>query len=554
MEPPRHLKKNNKFFLPPPKDGSDFKELFARMAAAGAGRPTDKDGFPAGPWTPELLAEAISQIEGNRAGVDLRTVQLWFQENDKGISTTNIRWLARILGCDDPDATGEWQVELSSAQSRLTAKRRQQISAEGSGALENRDTVQPATFPGEKSLPAETSPENTPAGSLRHFSLASRSEALFSSRSLLDLPAAVFAGAVALGFFSYVVDIHSVFYDNPNAPTKQVGFLWAPNWTILFLVILPLYLIFAGELITTWKEDGRAKLTLGREDQGNHGWMRSVEAYSYSYWASFVICLPIAAGAQWINECLVPLLINDPGNFGVDWGRIAIFRPEVISVPEAIVFTGAAYFYMGACFFIFFAGLILLFTLAHDLSKIGQTPELWSTVENRKELLEVCTRVMLGTFRCTILGLLIAICMKLQNMFMLSRAETIVTWFVDDLMSAVSGQQASIDRLSYSRPTLYSSLLVVLTTCAVFLHGAARVRWFFVRANAHNNADDSDGKQQGNNFDQPGLRWGMMFGVVGLLVANYLLIDIFTGFSILLSLGGLLATYSLIDPAFRLER
>jgi hypothetical protein len=95
------LIKNGKFFLPPPRGESDFKELFKQLAAAGAGRPIASDGFPAGPWTPELLAEAISQIASNRTGVDLRTVQLWFQENDKGISNANIRWLARIFGCDE---------------------------------------------------------------------------------------------------------------------------------------------------------------------------------------------------------------------------------------------------------------------------------------------------------------------------------------------------------------------------------------------------------------------------------------------------------------------
>ena len=554
MEPATPFKKNKKFFLPPPKDGSDFKELFARIAAVGAGRPADNDGFPAGPWTPELLAEAISQIEGNRDGVDLRTVQLWFQENDKGISPSNIRWLARILGCDDPVATGDWQVELSTAQSRLTARRRKQTGGDGLSALENTDTAPSASSRNEAAPPPETSSENIPAGSFRRFSLASRSEALFSRRSLLDLPATVFAGAVALGFLSYVVDIHSIIYDQPNEGTKQVGFLWAPNWTILFLVILPLYLMFAGELIAYWKEEGRVKFTRGRKDQCTRDWMRRVEDYSYPYWASLLVCLPIASVAQWINECLVPLLTSDPGNFGVDWGRIAILRPDIISVPEAIVFTGAAYLYMGICFFIFFAGLILLFTLAHDLSKIEQTSELWSTADNQKELLEACTRVMLGIYRCTILGLLIAICMKLQNMFMLSRAETIVTWFVDDLMSAVIGQQASTDRLSYSRPTLYSSLLVALTTCAVFLHGAARVRSIFAKAKALNNADASHEKRQGDTFGQPGVRLGMMFGVVGLLVATYLLIDVFTGFSILLSLGGLLAIYSLINPAFRLGR
>ena len=554
MEPATPFKKNNKFFLPPPKDGSDFKELFARIAAVGAGRPADNDGFPAGPWTPELLAEAISQIEGNRDGVDLRTVQLWFQENDKGISPSNIRWLARILGCDDPVATGDWQVELSTAQSRLTARRRKQTGGDGLNALENTDTAPSASSRNEAAPPPETSSENIPAGSFRRFSLASRSEALFSRRSLLDLPATVFAGAVALGFLSYVVDIHSVIYDQPNEATKQVGFLWAPNWTIIFLVILPLYLMFAGELIAYWKEEGRVKFTRGRKDQCTRDWMCRVEDYSYPYWASLLVCLPIASVAQWINECLVPLLTSDPGNFGVDWGRIAIFHPDVISVPEAVVFTGAAYLYMGICFFIFFAGLILLFTLADDLSKIEQAPELWSDAERRKEINEASFKVMLGIFRCTILGILIAICMRLQNMFMLSRAETIVTWLVDDLMTVVSGRQVILDRLPYIRPTLYSSLLVVLTTCTVFLHGAARVRWMCAQAKAKNAAEEPREKRLFDYSGQSRLPWGMMFGVVGLLVANYLLIDVFAGFSVLLSLGGLLAIYSLIDPGFRFGR
>lgn len=91
--------KNGKFFFVPPKDGSDFKELFKRIAAEGAGRPLGSDGARTGPWTPELLAEAITLVDPKRVGVDLRTVQLWFQENEKGISTTNIGLLARVLSC-----------------------------------------------------------------------------------------------------------------------------------------------------------------------------------------------------------------------------------------------------------------------------------------------------------------------------------------------------------------------------------------------------------------------------------------------------------------------
>ena len=495
MEPSKHLRKEQRFFLPPPKDGSDVKELFKRLAAAGAGRPADKDGFPAGPWTPELLVEAISRIDGNREGIDLRTVQLWFQDNDKGISTNNVRWLARIFGCGDPAATIEWQIELSAAQERMTAKRRQQRRARSCDAPREPDVAQLATFHDEVDSPIEGSGETYAAGPLQGFSLASRLEALFSSRSSLELPALVFAGAVALGFFSYIVNIHNILFDPADSPAKQVGFLWAPNWTVLFLVILPLYLMTVGELLVFWKDEGRAQLTSGREHHDND-WKRNVEAFSYSYWASLLICLPVAAVSQWINECFVPLMMSEPGNFGVDWGRIAIIRPDIISVPEAVAFTGIAYLYMGVCFFMFFAGLILLCTLVHDLSKIEQVLEVSGQADSQSVVRDVGFKVMQGIFRCTILGLLIAICMKLQNMFMLSSAETIVSWLIFDFLSAVKGSDVITDRLAYSRPTLYSSFLVVLTTSAVFLHGTFRIHRMLVRSESVNAAHGTNSEQQ----------------------------------------------------------
>ena len=203
--------KNGKFFLPPPNDGSDFKELFKRLVAAGAGRPADMDGFPAGPWTPELLAEAISQIASNPIGVDLRTVQLWFQENDKGVSTANIRWLARIFGCDDPVATSEWQMELAAAQSRLSAKR--QEVRRGGSAVAPKIQDMPRNLPSDdgseiSSAPAGDAEVNGPP--IRRSSLAAKSEALFSHGSPLNLPTTVFAGFTALGFLSYILGIHNV--------------------------------------------------------------------------------------------------------------------------------------------------------------------------------------------------------------------------------------------------------------------------------------------------------------------------------------------------------
>ncbi|MCB1466134.1 MAG: hypothetical protein KDK08_03045 [Rhizobiaceae bacterium] len=515
--------KNEKYFLPPPRDGSDFKELFKQAAAAGAGRPLGDDGFPAGPWTPELLAEAISQIDSNRIGVDLRTVQLWFQDNDKGISTANIRWLARIFGCDDPVATGEWQVELSTAQSRLSAKRRGSKRGGSSNELEVPDMARIAAATESR---VELAADTDAAKPRQRLGLARRSEALFSQGSPLNLPASVFAGIAALGFLSYIIGIHNVKYIRADGIVKQVGFLWAANWIFVFMVFLPLFLAAVSELVIAWKHEERPKLAgSGGPDDSCHAWEHIIDASSYSFWAVFVICVVFAGLAQWIGVCLVPL-IKGGGNYAIDWGKLAIVHPEVISVPVEIAFTGLAYLYMCLCFYLFFAGLILLYAAVDDLWKIGEASKNRQDVGFQRDLHEARLRVMRWVFRCTVLGVLIATVMKLQSSYLASSGTNIVTWLVSDL-SSVLYQHADVgNRFSYRLPTHYSSLLVAISTCVVFLYGAVRLG-------------------AGSQLRVP--LWKMS-AIVALLVANYLLIDAFPGFSILLAVGVLLAMYGLIDP------
>ncbi|TGS85201.1 hypothetical protein EN817_24195 [Mesorhizobium sp. M3A.F.Ca.ET.174.01.1.1] len=520
--------KNGKLFLPPPRDGSDLKELFKRLAAAGAGRPLGKDGFPAGPWTPELLAEAISQIDSNRIGVDLRTVQLWFQDNDKGISAANIRWLARVFGCGDPAATSEWQMELSAAQSRLAAKRRVRKSAASDVALAVPDMARPTTFDDESGFPAELVRDTDAKRPRQRFSLARRSEALFSRGSPLNLPASVFAGAAALGFLSYITGIHDATYVRADGLVKQVGFLWAPNWTFLFMVLLPLFFAFVTELLVFWKNDGRLKLVAeGDQVKSDDAWAHSVEASSYSYWAVFLICVVFAGLFQWIGVCLLPLM-KGGGNYATDWGKLAIVRPELISVPEEVVFTGLAYLYMCLCFYLFFVGLILLYTIVHDLWRIGGASKSGPEADHRHRANEVGLRVMRGIFRCTVLGVLIAMCMKVQSAYLTSRGENIVAWLVGDLSSAWYGGNDVSDGVAYRMPTHYSSLLIAISTCVVFVYGITRLG-------------------VGNRVQVP--LWKMS-AVMALLVSGYLLIDAFAGFSILLGFGVLLAIYGLCDPGF----
>lgn len=524
------LIKHDKYYVPPSDDGSDLKELLKRLGAAGAGRPVDKHGIPMGPWTPELLAAAISQIDANKSGIELRTVQLWFQDNDKGISPENIRWLARIFGCNDPEATSKWQTELSAAQSRLVAKRRAQRkkSQNGDGQVTS-DVDERVSLRGEGEFPAELGQDTNVNEPRQRFGLAAKSEAIFSRGSPLDLAASVFAGAVALGFVAYFLGIHSVNYIQADGQVKQVGFLWTANWTLVFMLFLPLYFAFVVELLAFWKTAGRPSLT----DECENSWAQKVDAYSVTYWVVFLICILFAGLLQWVARNLIPLMTGDTADYVIDWGTIAVVSPETVSVGESIAFTGLAYLYMSVFFYLFFAGFILLYSLAQDYWEISDPSKRRPNLTGDLNAIDVGTRIMRSVFRCTVLALLIAISMKLQSAYLASSNPDVFDW----LYSNFAPGNGLNDGNSHIRPTHFSSLLVAMTACVVFFHGAVRVQAVWKRHSVV-------GKLPRRGSIP------IMTAIIAVLAASYMSVGAFPGFSILLGIGLLLAIYGLFDPEF----
>lgn len=512
------LVKNGKFFLPPPQGNEDFKTLFARVASAGVGRPVEKDGCPQGPWTPELLAEAISQIDANRAGIELRTVQLWFEDNDKGISAINIRWLARVLGCSDPKAASDWQIALSAAQSRLVSKRRARRRGTGRTMIGLEEGEQgPDVF----------RPSDGVDGS-KTFRLAQVTEMLFSQGSVLSLPAAVFAGAVALQFVSYFLSVHSVTYLLETGVEKEVGFLWAPNWTVLFIVFLPLFLAIVVDQIASWKTIKRDRL-LSDIDKNDHPstWEKRVDFSTYSYWAVFVICIGFAGLFQWVSVRLLPLL-NGGGDHAVDWGSLALVRPEEIGILEQATFTATAYLYMSLCFYLLGSGLILLSSLVDDFVEIRAV----LTRDQRDDLYEEAdatgARILKAIARAAIAGLLIASCMKLQSLYLLTSAPNIWDWLVSDARSLLMAFGDPVEWGEFSSPTHYTSLIVAFLVSAVYLYATVRI--------------------VGSGVSGASAFWPTV--AVALLGVVYMLIGAFPGFSLLLGAGLIVAAIGLFDPDF----
>ena len=124
--------------------------------------------------------------------------------------------------------------------------------------------------------------------------------------------------------------------------------------------------------------------------------------------------------------------------------------------------------------------------------------------------------------------LLIATCMKLQSVYLITNAESILDWLRRDTLSVLTGPDAADKRMPYSTPTQYTSLLIALSANVVFLYGLIRIGF-------------------GSQFNAP---LGKMVAAVILSGTAYILIGAFEGFSILLGVSVLLAIYGLFDPAF----
>lgn len=512
------LEKNGKYFVRPPQGDLNFKEMFQHMASAGAGRPVDDAGIPDGPWTANSLADAISQADPAGVGIDLRTVQNWFQNNHKGISANNIRLLARVLGCNDPEATSAWQVALNRAQSELVSARRERRKFQDSLA---------------RDLPVSISDaDGRAAPGHRSFCLPQFSDALFSA-SPLNLPAAIWAGWAMLGFLAFIMGVHSVTYSPLDGLDKQVGFFWAPNWTLLVIVLLPLFLGQVMALLTFWKNAARPKLLPKiTEIEVLDGWLGKVRSFAVSHWAIVFICFGGVFALQWCGLHLRALLNGDAGSLMVDWNLIAIIRPETIARQTAIVLSMLAFLFTAFEVFLYLTGLLFLYTLASDFRAICCRPEAQTCEVFQRDARAIGAKLVSGMFRGVVIGLLMIICIKLQTSYLLSDAQNIVVWLAGDVSFALGISDVLAGWLGQRAMANFTSFALLFMTVTIF--SACLGQFYQVL-----------GPTRVSN-----IAWWPMVGVVALLVITCLLIGQFPGFSILLALSVLIAIYSLLVPMF----
>ena len=527
----------------------DFKEVFTKITALGAGRPIDEHGRSEGVWTPSLLVEAMTQEDRSGSGPDMRTVQLWFQDNDRSVSRENIVLLARVFGCGDRELTvrfqatlmrsvkklvadrrsGERQVKLSSSNRRLVAERRKRRSGQVKIPASKLDP-QPQEAASKVSWLA--------VGRRRHLALSQATEWLFRNGSAVGLPILVFSGMVALGLISVSLGIHSIAFTQANNTAKQVGFLWAPNWTVTFMVLVPLYLSSVSGLLVSATAQSPTRLS-GLTEHVPSVWGSRVVSANAVFWTIFILTTIVASGLNWISTYLVPLLLGDIGAWSVDWGRVAIVLPE-ISVPNAIVFTGLAFIYNGIAAYLFFAGLAFLHLMTLDF--VGQAEDTWEyrTETNTVELYDRACTLISGIFRATSLGLLITIMMKLQSSYLLSTDENILQWLLNDVRRTFGLDVDMTDITDYIlvAPGYYYSFFSLLVIFWVFMFASVRLRHILIKRDAISPWTWFWGQ------------WAAMDGVMVLLLVSYFLCGAVPGFVVVLLFSLVVVTVLNIFPPF----
>ncbi len=504
--------KNNKFYVEPQRETANFKQLFARLAAAGAGRPVDDKGFPDGPWTPEKLAEAISSIDANPKGIEVRAVQMWFQDNDNGISNENIRWLARIFGCHDPEAASQWQAELTAAKERLACERR----------AKNKELVVD-DLPSSEPYTVEDPTAQDAEHEIRGINLALRSEAMFSGPNLLNLPIFIWGGLGVLWFLAFILGVHSITYSPLDGVEKQVGLIWSIGWNVGDAILLPIFLIVVTALLNSWKQTERTRLLETTNVTNVRSWRSKVTSFRMSFWAILLICFLLIFLVQWAGVYLLPLLKNDPGVPMIDWMLIALVEPETLSSHAAIFVSFLSFLYAGLIYWFLFIGLLLLFMISADFAEICSSIDEPERDPILHLILASGSKIIQSVYRCTVLGILVALTIKLNGAYLVTDAESLSGWLIHDAALFFEFRDDEWMWITGSPSSFFTSFLLLFLLCFVFvacmlpvnlalnkaLHGAASVP------------------------RKPAL-WFRMGLVLTILAAGYLLVGQVTGFSVIL--------------------
>ncbi|KRS10630.1 MAG: hypothetical protein RIE24_16710 [Silicimonas sp.] len=508
----------------------DFKELFQAAISARAGLSPSRPGETSPEWTPSKLADAILEADPEGRGVDVRTVQNWFQDNDRGISSENIACLARVFGKGDPDAVAAWRTELRAANKRLASKRRARRGSDDVSVTSEDPNGIISTF-GE---------DDRSQG--RRGGLAELSERMFTNTEGFGVAVVVWAGFFLLCLMTFVFENHDITYAARPDLIKQVGFFWSLSWPVECLLLYPTSFLLIAHLVAFWKRACRA--TSNDEKQFSN-WNELIISLRLPFWIVAFVSFGLVFLVQWSGVYLRGLTQSDrPGL--IDWVLVARVRPDVVSFWEALVASLFAFSYSGLIYWFYFTGFLLLFAVCHDYNKRTTSSDPALSAGSSEFIGEKLQR---GIFRCTVIGIFAATAIQLNAIYLKSDGSTSLSWLINDLAVAVDWRSAEWSFLDQSSVSSLTSSILLLFHVALYGICTTKVR-SAVRATHMRNlgaervVGNESSERRRMRHDTPLVQ----LCILGLLCFNFALLGRFVGFTLLLCASLLIAIVAICRP------
>lgn len=509
-----HIDEN--FVTRPLSRSLDFKELFQEAISARAGLTLAGTADTSSEWTPSLLAAALAEADPKGRGVDVRTVQNWFQDNDKGISSENIICLARVFGRGDPDAIAMWRTELRAANKLLASKRRaRRKSTRSTTSVEN------ATDP-------QTLTERTQASQNGQNSFARLSERIFTSSDGFSISILVWAGFFMLCLAAFIAKNHDITYPAGPGLDKQVGFFWSLSWSIECLLLYPTSFLLIANLVCFWKRESQ---TAVQPEGEKSTWNDLIDNLRFPFWVAASVAFVLVFIVQWGGVYLVGLTQTDAPEL-IDWLLVAHVQPDVITMSEALFVSLLAFSYSGLVYWFYFVGLLLLFSVTVDFHRRATSPDPdfeGSFFERTGEKLQRCI------YLSTIIGIFVATAIQLNAVYLKSDGETSLSWLANDFIAILNPDAKSWALLEQSSVSSLTSSILLLLHLALFGVCTIKVRSGLRACHTRNlpsgrfNAVTSTEREPINH--DPMVR---QICILGLLCLTFGSIGQFVGFTVLL--------------------
>ena len=527
---------NGKYYCPPPGGDPDLKTLLQFATASGVGQKASQKGEAVTPWTADALAAAVSQAEPGGSTVDLRTVQRWLSpQGNSGISVPNIRRLALVFGAGDPSDVRVWQVALIRARDRTRSGQRAVA------------TDSAANDPAEELIEDTSRVEADPApGPARLW------ESWFSGDGALKLSILIWTAYTLNGLVNGILGLLSVSYNATPDLSKEVGFVWAPTWTMLPVVILPLFVIRVSHSLSHWRHHGRRQIS-GLSEAEDHAerdaaaWNARIDGTAFPFWVIIFLCLGGVFLAQWVGICLRLYAEGDAGIYQVDRNLLTLVRPDYIGQGASALVSMFGYLYSALYVFIFLTALMFMFVMARDyevLAGSNHTDEIETAAAIREG-----SWISISVFDAALLIGWAAISIKLQAAYLSSDAPNIAVWLLRDLAGALrfsSDVNGGLPNTSVSHFTTF--LMVAVGNFALFVCAARISRGQVALCKS---APD------GCTPERPRFRyvpWRTFILVQGFLVVSLISVGQLQGFSLALLCCLALSLWSLIRRRARFER